>query len=85
MLAGLIIGLLPGLIWTWVIIPTCSLLMPFVSILLGGKLLVRLKRGRPENWLWETAVWRLAEMGFGSTRTVTRTRVWDGRRAGGNT
>lgn len=36
LLAGLVIGIVPGLVWTWVIIPTCALFMPFVTILLGG-------------------------------------------------
>ncbi|HII0044748.1 TIGR03750 family conjugal transfer protein [Klebsiella variicola] len=83
LLAGLVIGIVPGLVWTWVIIPTCALFMPFVTILLGGRLLVRLKRGRPDNWLWQMAHWRLAQAGLGKRRTVTRTDVWGGRREGG--
>lgn len=70
LLAGLVIGIVPGLVWTWVIIPTCALFMPFVTILLGGRLLVRLKRGRPDNWLWQMAHWRLAQAGLGKRRTV---------------
>ncbi|HCQ8422385.1 TPA: TIGR03750 family conjugal transfer protein [Klebsiella oxytoca] len=84
LIAGLFIGLIPGLLVNWVIIPTCALLMPFLTLFIGGRFLVRLRRGRPENWLWENALWQLARMGFGSTRTVTRTGVWDSRR-GGNT
>ena len=84
LVAGLVIGIIPGLLFNWVIIPTCALLMPFVTIFTGGRILVSLRRGRPENWLWESATWRLARLGFGSTRIVTRTGVWDSRR-GGNT
>ncbi|MCQ4062529.1 TIGR03750 family conjugal transfer protein, partial [Klebsiella pneumoniae] len=50
-LAGLVISL-PFLFFSWVMIPTIALILPLLVIVFGGKVLARIKRGKPENYLY---------------------------------
>lgn len=36
----------------WVVLPTGALIMPLVVVFFGGKVLTRIKRGKPENYLY---------------------------------
>lgn len=60
-----VIGLLSGIplafmFETIAIVPTTILLMVAAGIFIGGGALRRLKRGRPETWLYRQLQWRIA-------------------------
>lgn len=79
-LGGLIIAIpiIPFL--GWVALPTVSLLMPLITIILGGRLLARFKRGKPENYLYRSIEWFLSSCGVGSNRLICRSQVLSLRR-----
>ncbi|WP_369906976.1 TIGR03750 family conjugal transfer protein [Klebsiella pneumoniae subsp. pneumoniae] len=54
-LAGIVISL-PFLFFSWVMIPTIALILPLLVIVFGGKVLARIKRGKPENYLYRRLV-----------------------------
>lgn len=60
---GLVVGILVAIVFgDWIWIPTIMLLMPLATVMLGGKTITRLKRGKPETWLlryldWTKARW----------------------------
>lgn len=64
---GAVVGLGIGILTTilvgdWILIPTCMLILPIVAVVLGGKTVARLKRGKPETWFlrhlqWIKATW----------------------------
>lgn len=64
----------------WVALPTISLLMPLITIILGGRLLARFKRGKPENYLYRRIEWFLSSCGVGSNRLICRSQVLSLRR-----
>lgn len=63
LLIGFGIGILAAIMFgDWIWIPTIMLLMPLITVMLGGKSITRLKRGKPETWLlryldWTKAKW----------------------------
>lgn len=79
-LGGLIIAIpiIPFL--GWIALPTVSLLMPLITIILGGRLLACFKRGKPENYLYRRIEWFLSSYGVGSSRLICRSQVLSLRR-----
>ncbi|EOY3275188.1 DUF3487 family protein [Salmonella enterica subsp. houtenae serovar [1],40:z4,z23:-] len=47
----------------------------------GGRWLARLKRGRPESWLYRALELKLARFGIGTQRFVLHDGVWAIRRS----
>lgn len=81
LVGGLVVGLIPDLLFGWVYIPTVALLMPLVVLFFGGKLLTRYKRGKPENFLYRRLEIRLARLGWGGKNLVLDSRRWRLRRS----
>ncbi len=50
----------------WVILPTGALIMPLLVVFFGGTFLTRIKRGKPENYLYRRLSWKL-QTGFART------------------
>lgn len=80
LVAGLVIGIFPALLFGWIYIPTIGLLMPLAVIFFGGKLLTRFKRGKPENFLYRRLEVRLARVGWGGKNVILESRQWRLRR-----
>lgn len=86
------VGLLLGLPVAWVtrtlaMAPTCVAASVALGIFAGGGFLRRLKRGRPDTWLYRHLQWRIA-LGhprlvslLGGQGLVTRTGEWTVRRS----
>ncbi|KAF0668301.1 hypothetical protein L244_18550, partial [Salmonella enterica subsp. enterica serovar Worthington str. BCH-3194] len=51
--AGLLLSLPFIPLAGWVVVPTGLLVMPLLLVWFGGRWMARLKRGKPENWLWQ--------------------------------
>lgn len=72
---------------TIAIVPTTILLAVTAGIFIGGGTLRRLKRGRPETWLYRQLQWWLAvhlpllAAFSGGHRLVTRSGCWSTRRS----
>lgn len=54
----------------WVILPTGALIMPLLVVFFGGTFLTRIKRGKPENYLYRRLSWKL-QTGFARTLPLT--------------
>jgi conjugative transfer region protein (TIGR03750 family) len=85
-LAGAALGLVPGIacsfLWGWVTIPTGVLLMPLVVVFFGGRIMTRLKRGKPENYIWQRLALRRTLAGLGDLLTITTSGHWSLKRSG---
>jgi conjugative transfer region protein (TIGR03750 family) len=79
-LCGLIIAIPIMPFLGWVALPTVSLLMPLITIILGGRLLARFKRGKPENYLYRRIEWFLSSCGLGGNRLICCSQVLSLRR-----
>lgn len=79
-LGGLIIAIPIMPFLGWVALPTVSLLMPLITIILGGRLLARFKRGKPENYLYRRIEWFLSSCGLGGNRLICCSQVLSLRR-----
>ena len=87
-LIGLTIGIALALMFTTIaIVPTTILLAVTAGIFIGGGALRRLKRGRPETWLYRQLQWwvathlpLLAPLTDGHT-LVIRSGYWTTRRS----
>ncbi|HBX55753.1 TIGR03750 family conjugal transfer protein [Pseudomonas sp. UBA2684] len=87
-LLGLASGIaLAIMLATIAIVPTAILLAVSAGIFIGGGALRRLKRGRPETWLYRRLQWwialRLPALATltDSQRLVTRSGYWSTRRS----
>lgn len=79
---GLISGIFPAVLYgVWALAPTGALAGAVLSVMAGGKWLARLKRGRPDTWLYRAMDARLACHGFGNPKLVQTTAVWVIRRS----
>lgn len=58
------------LITSWVVVPSSALIMPLLVVFFGGKWLTRLKRGKPENYLYRRLSQKL-RTGFLATLPFT--------------
>ena len=76
--AGAVAGTIPAILWrNWSLIPGSALPGGALALLCGGRWLARLKRGRPESWLYPALELKLAHFGIGAQRFV----LHDGARA----
>ncbi|EBK3045220.1 TIGR03750 family conjugal transfer protein [Salmonella enterica] len=81
---GAIAGTIPAILWrNWSLIPGCSLPGGALTIFCSGRWLTRLKRGRPESWLYRALELKLAHFGIGTQRFVLHDGVWAIRRSRG--
>lgn len=63
-------------------LPTVMIASMAVSLLAGGSLLRRVKRGRPETWLYRQLQWTLARRWrIGSGALIVHTGPWTVRRS----
>ena len=89
-------GLLVGAPLSWVfrtvaLAPTCIVLGVALGVFVGGGILRRLKRGRPDTWLYRQLQWRIATRhpllaGWVGGRTgrqglISRSGFWSTRRS----
>lgn len=79
-LLGLLVGVVPGLLLSWVYVPISGLLNIIVSFIIGGRILAHLKRGRPDNFLYRRLEVRLTRWGGGNPRLVLWGRFWASQR-----
>ncbi len=86
-----IAGLVLGIPMTWLtgsiaVIPTSIVLSITACLFIGGGLLRRQKRGRPETWLYRQMQWRFTcrfpslPHFFSSNELITRSGFWTTRR-----
>ncbi|WMY72482.1 TIGR03750 family conjugal transfer protein [Buttiauxella selenatireducens] len=85
--AGLVfggsMGIFPSIaLSVWAMIPTGALAGAVLLVLTGGRYLARVKRGRPDTWLYRSLGARLARHGFGDPKLVQHSAVWVIRRSG---
>lgn len=59
----------------WIAFPTVTLLMPLVTVICGGRLMARFKRGKPENYLYRRLELRLSRIGAGNRGLILRSRT----------
>lgn len=85
--AGLLIGLpLAWLFSTIALAPTCIVLSITIGVFVGGGILRRQKRGRPDTWLYRQLQWRIATRHplaagwVGGHVLITRSGRWSNRR-----
>lgn len=85
--AGLLIGApLSWLFSTIALAPTCIILGIAFGIFIGGGILRRQKRGRPDTWLYRELQWQLANRyplaagWVGGHLLITRSGYWSNRR-----
>lgn len=64
----------------WVIIPIGMLLMPLLLIAFGGRWMARLKRGKPENYIWQRLEEKKRRMGYGDRSLIISSHSWSLRR-----
>lgn len=79
-LFGIIISLPFALITSWVMIPSIALFMPLIVVVFGGKLLARVKRGKPENYLYRRLEERCTCWGLGNPQLILVSQRWALRR-----
>ena len=78
---GFILSLLLLPFFSWLIVPTVTLLFPLVLIAFGGRWLSSKKRGKPENFLWQRFALKKRRMGLGDPRLIIDSRGWSLRRS----
>ncbi|EAR3735095.1 TIGR03750 family conjugal transfer protein [Salmonella enterica subsp. diarizonae serovar 42:l,v:1,5,7] len=82
LMTGLLCGIIPAVVLgVWALIPTGALAGAALAVIAGGKYLARLKRGRPDTWLYQAMEAGLARRGFGNPRLVQQSAVWCIRRS----
>lgn len=80
-LSGLLVAMPLVFFLGWLALPTISLLMPLLVIILGGKLMARFKRGKPENYLYRRLDLWLSQQGMGHARWIHHSQRWALRRS----
>ncbi|PHM35861.1 membrane protein [Xenorhabdus mauleonii] len=84
-LAGIGIGLMVSLplipLVGWVMIPTGMLVTPLLLVSFGGRWLVQLKRGKPENYLWLKLEEKKRRLGVGDPALIIAAQGWSLRRS----
>lgn len=81
-------GLLSGVPLAWLVgsiamIPSMMVLVIALGVFIGGGVLRRHKRGRPDTWLYRRLQWQLAQYWPnlpGKERLITRSGYWSVRR-----
>lgn len=80
--AGLLGGITPAVaLHIWALIPTGALLGSALCVMAGSRYMARLKRGRPDSWLYQTLGAFMSRRGFGDPRLIQRSAVWTVRRS----
>ncbi len=86
-LAGLLAGIpLAWLFSTFALAPSCVVLGIACGVFVGGSVLRRQKRGRPDTWLYRQLQWRIASRHpclsgwVGGRHLIIRSGVWSNRR-----
>ncbi|CAG73482.1 putative membrane protein [Pectobacterium atrosepticum SCRI1043] len=82
-------GILAGLLWSiflislagWVIIPTGILLTPLLVVGFGGNWIARIKRGKPENYIWQKLGEKKRRFGLGEGTLIIHSQGWSLRRS----
>ncbi|PVZ81192.1 TIGR03750 family conjugal transfer protein [Serratia sp. S1B] len=80
-LGGLVVAIPVTPFLGWLAFPTVSLLMPLFTLFFGGKLMVRFKRGKPENYLYRRAELWLSRQHIGNPRLIHHSQRWALRRS----
>lgn len=73
--AGLVAAVPVALFLGWIAFPAVALLMPLVTVIFGGRLMARFKRGKPENYLYRRLELQLSRMGSGNSGLILRSRI----------
>ncbi|MCA6220309.1 MULTISPECIES: TIGR03750 family conjugal transfer protein [Photorhabdus] len=81
LIAGTVIGLLLAPVTGWVMIPTVALIAPLLLIAFGGKYLARMKRGKPENYLYRQLEVKKRHYGLGDPSLIVTSQCWALRRS----
>jgi conjugative transfer region protein (TIGR03750 family) len=84
---GLGLGIVLAIVFgSFPLAPTMAVLFVAIGLFAGGGLLRRLKRGRPDTWLYRQMQWRLAQrlpaasVYVGGSDLIMRSGVWTTRR-----
>lgn len=84
---GLGLGIVLAIVFgSFPLAPTMAVLFVAIGLVAGGGLLRRLKRGRPDTWLYRQMQWRCAQRlpaaraYVGGNDLITRSGVWSTRR-----
>ncbi|WNZ76400.1 TIGR03750 family conjugal transfer protein [Pseudomonas sp. P105] len=87
--AGLVLGIPAAWLATSIaVVPTAIVFAIAAGLFIGGSLLRRKKRGRPETWLYRQIQWWLAihnpglACQLGAHELITRSGFWTARRGG---
>ena len=59
---------------------TSVLVMPLLLVWFGGRWMARLKRGKPENWLWQRLETKKRRLGMGNPKLIVDARGWSVKR-----
>ncbi|CEE91469.1 TIGR03750 family conjugal transfer protein [Xenorhabdus koppenhoeferi] len=85
MLFGSAIGLIISLFFIpfigWVVIPTFILVTPLLIVFLGGKHLLKIKRGKPGNYIYFSLALNKRKWGMGDSTLIIHDQAWSLRRA----
>ncbi|WP_261641011.1 TIGR03750 family conjugal transfer protein [Erwinia mallotivora] len=85
-LAGAAAGLLLSLPFIplagWVVVPIGLLMTPLLLVWTGGSWMARIRRGRPENWLWQRLEEKKRRLGLGNPALIVDARSWSVKRTG---
>ncbi|ORM84288.1 hypothetical protein HA42_04695 [Pantoea deleyi] len=66
----------------WLAFPICTLLMPLVSVFIGGRWVAAYKRGKPENYIWQRLERIRCRLGL-SRSMIVASRAWELQRTSG--
>ncbi|HBD1844107.1 TPA: TIGR03750 family conjugal transfer protein [Salmonella enterica] len=80
-IAGLILSLFLLPLVGWVVIPTCVLVMPLIVVGFGGRVIMRIKRGKPENYIWQRLEMKKRHIGMGDLALIITSHGWSLRRS----
>lgn len=78
---GLIVSLPLSVLFGWIMLPTCVLLMPLVVIVFGGGVLSRIKRGKPAHYLSQRIALKRQSLGIGKRQFILVSQSWSLRRS----
>ncbi|ULR31685.1 TIGR03750 family conjugal transfer protein [Dickeya fangzhongdai] len=84
-----LVGVGAGFLWSlfliplvgWVIIPTGMLLTPLLVIGFGGRWMSSIKRGKPENYIWQRLEEKKRHWGWGKAALIIHSQGWSLRRS----
>lgn len=84
---GVVVGVVLAIIFKKIaMVPTAGLIFGALGIVTGGRLMRRLKRGRPDEWFYRNLQWRLTNRfpavagWFGGRSLIKRSGIWFHRR-----